>query len=282
MKKIGLVIIMIVLLVTVANAASINGEFEGKPIIKMKSNGKELKVQDVPAILYNGRTMVPVGMLRDLGANVTWDQATYTVDVKLLTTTETITAIDTLDDLRSFVESAKQISKNNGIILSSYNVVTDEYGTFLKAVYSPPPHLSNEQQVNNIGIILSLMTILDYNVDETIVEIINDSGQSQGTITVSYFEAKRFVRGEITNNTFISSWNTNNYNVNIPQSNINVEPVDNTALCSIVNKKYDDLIRVTEESLGSSGFGKSSRMTDTINSIEEDRVNELTLYGCQQ
>lgn len=282
MKKIILVIMMLVLLATIANAASVNGNFEGNPIIKMKSNGKILPVGDVPAILYNGRTMVPIGMLRNLGATVEWDQKTQSVDVRLPAITETITAIDTLDDLRSFVESAKQISKNNGIILSSYNVVTDEYGTFLKAVYAPPSHLSNEQQVNNIGIILSMMTILDYNVDETIVEIRNASGQSQGTITVSYFEAKRFVRGEITNNTFISSWKTNNYNVNIPQSNINVEPVDNTALCSIVNKKYDDLIRVTEESLGSSGFGKSSRMTDAINSIEEDRINELTLYGCQQ
>lgn len=86
MKKIGLVILMIVLLATVANAASINGEFEGNPIIKMKSNGKTLVVEDVPAILYKGRTMIPIGMLRDLGVGVTWDQKTASVDVIIPTT----------------------------------------------------------------------------------------------------------------------------------------------------------------------------------------------------
>lgn len=83
MKKIGLVIMMIVLMATVANAASINGEFEGNPIIKMKSNGKTLAVEDVPAILYNGRTMVPIGMLRELGVGVVWDQKTQIVEVTI-------------------------------------------------------------------------------------------------------------------------------------------------------------------------------------------------------
>lgn len=81
MKKIGLVVIMIVLLATVANAASVNGDFKGNPIVKVKANGKELTVENTPAVIYNGNTLVPIYMLRQLGAEVTWDQTTYSVDV---------------------------------------------------------------------------------------------------------------------------------------------------------------------------------------------------------
>lgn len=68
---------------TVANAASINGDFKGNPIVKVKDNGKELIVENTPAIIYNGNTLVPIYMLRQLGATVTWDQKTYSVDVDI-------------------------------------------------------------------------------------------------------------------------------------------------------------------------------------------------------
>src|SRR5690554_4872207 len=83
MKKISLILLMIFLLTTIANAASINGDFKGNPIVKVKSNGKDLAVENTPAVIYNDNTLVPIYMLKQLGATVTWNQKTYSVDVSM-------------------------------------------------------------------------------------------------------------------------------------------------------------------------------------------------------
>lgn len=83
MKRLLLVILVLMITATVANAASVNGEYNGDSIVRVTSQGKELTVEDVPAVLYDGRTMVPIYLLRQLGVTVTWDQKTYTADVKL-------------------------------------------------------------------------------------------------------------------------------------------------------------------------------------------------------
>ncbi|HZG76647.1 MAG TPA: stalk domain-containing protein [Paenibacillus sp.] len=81
--KITIVLAASMLFAGVVGAAGLHGKFEGSPIVKVTSGGSELQVQDVPAINYKGRTMVPIYMLRDLGAEVKWDGATETVDVTL-------------------------------------------------------------------------------------------------------------------------------------------------------------------------------------------------------
>lgn len=87
MRKIVVVILILFLFAGIAHA-SVNGTFEGNPIVKVFSNGKEIETKSVPAVLLNGRTMVPIYMLRDLGATVSWDQETYSVDVFLPIQTE--------------------------------------------------------------------------------------------------------------------------------------------------------------------------------------------------
>lgn len=58
--------------------ASVNGYFSGYPIFKIKVDGKEVK-GDTPAILFNGRIMVPLAFVgQSLGTNVTWDAANET------------------------------------------------------------------------------------------------------------------------------------------------------------------------------------------------------------
>lgn len=84
MKKI---LIILILLFTFtggyALATSVNGQFEGNPIIKLFSGGKELTVSDVPAINYNNRTMVPIYLLNQLGIETKWNKDTYSVDIKM-------------------------------------------------------------------------------------------------------------------------------------------------------------------------------------------------------
>lgn len=83
MKKAVLVVIMFMLFAGMVSAASINGDYNGKPIVKVKSDGKELTVDDAPAVIMDGRTMVPIYMLSQLGITVTWDQKTNSVDVTI-------------------------------------------------------------------------------------------------------------------------------------------------------------------------------------------------------
>jgi len=83
MKKYNKVLILVLVIGIfssgVAAANSINGLFEGFPIINIFVNGKKIE-GDVPAISFKGRTMVPVRFVsEELGANVQWDGKTSSV-----------------------------------------------------------------------------------------------------------------------------------------------------------------------------------------------------------
>jgi hypothetical protein len=89
MKKWLIVTMLLFSTSSIVNASSINGDFEGNPIVTLKSNGQDLKVEDVPAINYKDRTLVPIYLLKQLGATVSWNPETYSVDVKLPSTVVT-------------------------------------------------------------------------------------------------------------------------------------------------------------------------------------------------
>lgn len=82
------IILLSMVFMGVVSASGINGDYNGNPIVKLKSNGMVLPVEDTPAIIYGDRTMVPIYMLKQLGADVTWDGNTYSVDVRLPTNSE--------------------------------------------------------------------------------------------------------------------------------------------------------------------------------------------------
>lgn len=82
-KKLFAMISLCFLTTSFAQAASLHGDFEGNPIVAVKSGGKELNVEDVPAINYRNRTMVPIYLLKQLGADVAWNSDTYSVNVSL-------------------------------------------------------------------------------------------------------------------------------------------------------------------------------------------------------
>lgn len=87
-KKVIVITVSLMLMVSgIAHAAAVWGKFEGNNIVRVQHNGKTIQAQDVPAINYNGRTMVPIYMLRNLGLGVTWDQKNYTVDVSNINST---------------------------------------------------------------------------------------------------------------------------------------------------------------------------------------------------
>lgn len=66
-----------------AVADSVNGLFEGNPIVRLFSGSNELVASDVPAIIYHNRTLVPISLLKQMGLKVTWDAQQYAVHIEL-------------------------------------------------------------------------------------------------------------------------------------------------------------------------------------------------------
>jgi serine protease Do len=80
-KKIIITAIMFLCFAGVVSASSLNGDYKGNPIVLVKSNGKTL-TDEVPAQIIDGKAMVPLTMLRNLGFDVTWNQNEYSVSVE--------------------------------------------------------------------------------------------------------------------------------------------------------------------------------------------------------
>lgn len=266
MKKLLLIVIMFTMFASVVTAASINGDYKGKSIVILKSNGQVLTVEDAPAVIMDSRTMVPISMLRQIGLGVEWNAEEYSVDV---TVNQSAIAFDP-------IRSTKDIISYGGSGLTLVDIEGEI--TAVTYFYSKGGYDADWTTIDKV-----FNTMIDFGA--TYSRVVYVEGQNENILEIKTQILKDFLDGKITQDELSDSWILTGYlfdNANTPQSNINVEPVDNTAMCSAINKKYDDLIRATEESLGSSGFGRSSRMEDQLNGIEENRVNELTLYGCPQ
>lgn len=81
MKKIVLMGLMFMMFMGVVSASSINGEYKGKAIVNAIVNDKAI-VSSVPAIIYNGSTLIPLrSTLEVLGAQVTWNAKTNTAKI---------------------------------------------------------------------------------------------------------------------------------------------------------------------------------------------------------
>ena len=81
-KIIALSLAMILSLTTIAFAASINGSFQGNPIANVFINGTKLIFPDVPAIIYGGRTMMPLrACVEAVNGIVEWENATQTAKI---------------------------------------------------------------------------------------------------------------------------------------------------------------------------------------------------------
>jgi hypothetical protein len=137
MRKVVVSVVVVFLLFgSVVYAAANHGKFEGYNIVKMKSDGKELVVEDTPAINFKGRTMVPIYMLRQLGVEVVWNAEEYSVDVKIPSeghyTKDDMDYIkflvktsDLYDSLESLGDTIKDLSQSYSLAFQGINFYND-------------------------------------------------------------------------------------------------------------------------------------------------------------
>lgn len=88
------------------SAASMWGSYKGNDIIRITSNGYPLKSGDVPAISYNGRTMIPINMLGQVGLQYSWNQSNKTVDITTNTNNASSSTLMSADSIKINVKYA--------------------------------------------------------------------------------------------------------------------------------------------------------------------------------
>lgn len=81
-KKVLLMVVLCVFALTgVVSAASVWGTYKGNNILRLTVDGVPVKVSDVPAINYLGRTMIPIYLLQQAGIGYSWDAQNQTVNI---------------------------------------------------------------------------------------------------------------------------------------------------------------------------------------------------------
>lgn len=233
MKKVFVsVVAMLLLIGGVVGAASVNGDFEGSPIIKVKSNGQVLPFEDTPAVLYNNRTMVPIYMLRNLGVKVEWIADEYAVDVTLPQTkkTDQINPINLLSGYSRLINN--NLNSKNISASSTFNV--DDKGMYISVIYPIPNNISDQKYIDDLLYMASLSTLVDENVfsvDGTIIE--TRSGFTEtAKIYTSHMASRQYINGEITSSEFIETWET-------VQTGATVSPTTTTQSSFVIESKLD-------------------------------------------
>lgn len=124
-KLIFLSLTLILAFSGVVYAAGINGTYEGKNVVKVTLDGREIPPDNVPGYLEDGNTMVPLGLLRKMGITVDWDQQTLTANVKLPTRTAPVLIQSQLDELSKAVylvhaenPDPTKVSQGSGFIVN--------------------------------------------------------------------------------------------------------------------------------------------------------------------
>lgn len=88
-KKVVTILASSFLFCSVVSAASVWGTYKGNSIVKITNNGKPIKISDVPAISYNGNTMIPLYLLKQFGLNYHVDTKKQTVNINSSSSKET-------------------------------------------------------------------------------------------------------------------------------------------------------------------------------------------------
>lgn len=232
MKKLLLIVIMFVMFAGVITASSINGDYNGKPIVVLKSEGNELVVEDVPAMILDGRTMVPISMLRQIGLGVEWNAEEYSVDVTL---PESPVQINQLTTISQYVKDTKKEIIDKGISVSQYSINIDEAGLFAYALYDNTG-LTTEQLIDDIVTISSGIYSFEHPIDGTIIET------KYGAIGVGYQDMMDYFDGKITLDDFGSRWD-----IEMPEP-VSYTPPTTTDTTPIIVPIASDVIKSKIES----------------------------------
>jgi hypothetical protein len=279
MKKLILVVVLFLAFAGVATGSSVNGDYNGNPIVKVKVNGLLIN-SDTPAMIIDGTTLIPLRAASEaLGATVTWDQNTYTASLQINPPSASSQQISDVSNFKSFITAAKSNFAQNGIPVSDYSVNVDDKGVYLNAILDIDT--INQQNLSyNLALIAGMAIVLkNYNTDGTIIQT-RKQGVLTGQVAITTADALDFANKKITFDQFVNKWSIKTVS-NQNASSVQTMPIpDNTAMCKSINDTYDTAIHNLQEELGSRGIGNSSIFDQQAKSLNEQRNSQLKSFGC--
>ncbi|MBD2860445.1 stalk domain-containing protein [Paenibacillus oceani] len=175
---------------SVVQASSMHGDYKGDPVVQVLSGGKKLVVEDAPAVIRDGRTVVPLYLLRQAGVEVKWDAETYHVDLTLPDPSRAFSG-----DLKKLSEKAKEYEAGN--LRLTYN----EYGPYLQIDLKK----ANDSNKDNDRIV-ALSGLLTETPAETLVVDLIHLDDISGRVTVKRTDAVDFHNKKIEEYQFLSKW----------------------------------------------------------------------------
>lgn len=82
MKKITIILsVLFILFIGTVSGKSLNEEFKGNQVVKVTSDGTEIKSEKTPAIYLKGNVYIPTEILKQIGVKVVWDSKAQIVDI---------------------------------------------------------------------------------------------------------------------------------------------------------------------------------------------------------
>jgi len=190
LKYVAASVLLFVGCASVVQASSIHGDYKGDPIVQVLSGGKKLLVEDAPAVIRDGRTVVPLYLLRQAGVEVKWDAEKYNVDMTLPDPSRTFSG-----DLKKLSEKAKEHEAGN--LRLTYN----EYGPYLQIDLKK----ANDSNKDNDRIV-ALSSLLTETPAETLVVDLIHLGDISGRVTVKRTDAVDFHNKKIEEYQFLIKW----------------------------------------------------------------------------
>lgn len=189
MKKVLLTVLMSILICGVVSASSINGDYKGNPIVYVYSNGEYVASGEVPSFIYDGSTMVPISLLRRLGATITWNADKYTVDVKMPEA-----AVDkgiSANDIARYydrVGTVKAYDSNGFVAVTGSCVIVNEQGLIVTNYHVAGQATKLEVHVNNKNYTVNASDFVFSDSKEDLVGVYLDKNNKKGfpTLNINY------------------------------------------------------------------------------------------------
>jgi hypothetical protein len=258
----------------VVQASSIHGDYNGDPIVKLFAEGKELLVEDAPAVIRDGRTMVPLYLLRQAGVAVHWVPEKYAVE---------LTLPDPIQKTDRWLFQFKAVAKDHGA--SNARLVTNEYGSFLQVDVLK----TNSSNTDNDNIIALSGILTDSSADMLVVNGIRNNRVEHMT-AVSKADLVEYQNKKLKEHEFIAKWNyfaANDVTLVIP--NLPPEPAplptpnSNTWMnssCEPIALSYQKAMKREVEEHNKSISKDTEKIDQILKNLQDGMNSALEGAGC--
>ncbi|MBA2942489.1 hypothetical protein HZF08_29880 [Paenibacillus sp. CGMCC 1.16610] len=282
-KKVMVFMLSFFCLAGVVHAAGLHGDYKGAPIVKVLFGGKELQAEDVPATIQDGRTVVPLYLLKQAGASVTWDAEKYTVDLAFPQVKEDNAMKDFAATIPSLNEKAKEYQGKN------VQLIYNEYGAYLKVDLE----MSNDSSADKDHTIALSDFLVNSPVDSMIVSIIHNNSVTN-FVTVKRSNAEEYSKSSKDNLAeyhFMKTWNSqrvdNTTDVSVPnkpQPTPTPLPVSNSAItgprCHEIAVLYTEQINNEVNQYNANLSNHSGDLTGYVDKLKENMKKALKEFNC--